>query len=189
LHRHGKIRNLYGTHCTARIANGLQSIWITILRIVVSAKPKISRPSPKTHRMKTTFFLALTAIFASCAMAQPGYTDYRQQEGFKVGTKWATAKDTSGTKRQALFLAIENKNEYAANFDIAVRFYYEGILREQSTIETQCLPSKKSMIGKLNGIYIIPQQFTEAQIKSSDFKFELEVENIQETEACVSATE
>jgi hypothetical protein len=132
-------------------------------------------------------YIILTAClltFGLGATAQPGYTQYMKKEGLKIGTKWAKAKDENGEKKSALLLALDNTNEYATSFTIEIRMYYEGILRETGTIENMCLPAQKSSIGKLNGLYFIPEKFTSEQLKSSDFNLELDLLSITKVDEC-----
>lgn len=127
-------------------------------------------------------YLALSTISASAQLF--GYEQYIQKDGLIISTKWGTAKDESGEKKPALLFKVENENEYDAQYSMEILFYYEGILRERGLIDGQCLSAGRSSMGKLNGQYFIPQQFTEEQLKNSDFNFEIESIEVTEIKNC-----
>ncbi len=133
--------------------------------------------------------LCLILLTGCSSMAQMGYTDYSKQDGLDIATKWAKAKDTDGVKKPALLLGIENTNAFAVEFSFEILFYYEGLLRETASIDTNCLDGLKSSIGKLNGIYFIPSKFTPEQLESSDFSFELAEIEVGKIANCDSAEE
>jgi len=116
--------------------------------------------------------------------SQFGYDLYQIQEGLEISTKWGKAKDENGEKKPALLLKIENTNEEAVNFAFDINVYYEGVLRENGRIEGQCLEGLKSSVGKLNGLYFIPESFTSQQVGSSDFGFTLESIEVEKTDGC-----
>lgn len=116
--------------------------------------------------------------------AQFGYELYQKHEGLEISTKWGKAKNEEGVKKPALLLKIENTNDQAVNFAFDINLYYEGILRENGRIEGQCIDGLKSSVGKLNGLYFIPESFTAEQVESSDFGFSLEEIEVEVTEGC-----
>ncbi len=128
--------------------------------------------------------LTFCFTFSLSGNCQMGYTDYQKVEGLQIATKWSKAKDADGEKKPALLLGLENTNDYPVNFSFDILMYYEGILRETGKIENECLDGLKSSIGKLNGVYFIPKNFTEEQLKSSDFNFEIESIDVEKTEGC-----
>lgn len=119
--------------------------------------------------------------------SQFGYTAYQKVDGLNVSTKWGKARDAEGTKKPALLLAFENTNNYPVSYSFDILLYYEGVLRENGRIEDYCLDGLKSNVGKLNGIYFIPEKFTEEQLKNSDFNFVLEDIVVEKIEQCGDA--
>jgi len=135
--------------------------------------------------MKKLFLLlGLTLALTFQGVAQFGYDEYIRKDGLKISTKWSKAKNEEGEKKPALLFAIENVNEYDVEYSFEILFYYEGLLKENGAIEAECLQGMKSQIGKLNGIYFIPEKFTTQQLKSSDFNFEIESLMVEKTESC-----
>ena len=137
--------------------------------------------------MRTRYTLIfLFGLFTIDSFGQPGYTQIEKKDGLKISKKWAKARDESGEKRSALLLALDNTNEHSMSFSIEMRFYYEGILKETGMIEDMCLSAKKSSIGRLNGLYFIPEKFTDQQLNSSDFNLEVDLVSIEKVEGCVN---
>lgn len=129
--------------------------------------------------------LTALAIVASCSMiAQNKYEVYSTTDSVDVATKWAKAKDESGEKKSALLLSLDNYNQHAVNVSFEILLYYEGILRERGEIAGQCIDGRKKLIGKLNGLYFIPQEFTAEQLKQPDFQMEIDAIEVEETTGC-----
>ncbi len=135
--------------------------------------------------MKNSLLITILCLGMSFqTMAQFGYDEYIRKDGLKISTKWSKAKNEEGERKPALLFAIENLNDYHVDFSFEILLYYEGLLKENGVIENECLESRKSLVGKLNGIYFIPEKFTEQQLKNSDFNFEVESIMVEETENC-----
>ena len=141
--------------------------------------------------MKKHFLVLLTILLLSGieAYAQFGYTQYQIVDGLKVSTKWGKARDESGSRKPALLLAFENTNSFPITYSFDILLYYEGVLRENGTMEDLCLDALKSNTGKLNGIYFIPENFTEDQLKNSDFNFEIDNLVVEQVSQCADSEE
>lgn len=141
--------------------------------------------------MKKHFFLLFAALIIAGIQgyAQFGYTQYQTVDGLKVSTKWGKAKDESGTRKRALLMAFENTNDFPVAYSFDILLYYEGLLRENGRMEDICLDGLKSNVGKLNGIYFIPENFTEDQLKSADFNFEIDNLQVEKIEDCTDSEE
>ena len=116
--------------------------------------------------------------------AQKGYTEYQKVNGLEISTKWGMAKDADGVKKDALLLKVENTTEGAVTLAFDVNLYYEGILRETGRIEGECIPGLKSRVGKLNGIYFVPENFTSEQLKNTHFNFTLDQIEVEKIDTC-----
>lgn len=133
-------------------------------------------------RLGLTLFIGL--IMAGSAMAQLGYAPYVTENGLKISTKWGKAKDADGAKKPALMIGVVNDNPYAVTYAYTINLYYEGILRETGRMEELCILGQKSNIGKINGVYFIPQKFSEAQLNSTDFNFTIDAIDVEQVENC-----
>jgi len=127
-------------------------------------------------------FITLFAGFET--YAQFGYEQYVEKEGINISTKWGSAKNEAGEKKKALLFKVKNENDFDAQYSMEILFYYEGILRERGIIDEQCLSAGRSSMGKLNGQYFIPTQFTEDQLSNPSFNFEIESIEVEEVDVC-----
>lgn len=134
--------------------------------------------------MKYLIILFIALLTGSVASAQFGYEQYIEKDGLKISTKWSTAKNEAGEKKKALLFKVKNENDFDAQYSMEILFYYEGILRERGVIDQQCLSAGRSSMGKLNGQYFIPTEFTEDQLDNPNFNFELESIEVEEIESC-----
>ncbi|MFT6998033.1 MAG: hypothetical protein ACJAQ4_001792 [Cryomorphaceae bacterium] len=135
--------------------------------------------------MKNTLFaIALMAMITSCS-AQRSYTQYQKVNGLEISTKWGQAKDADGVKKDALLLKVENTADQAVTLAMDINLYYEGMLRESGRIEGECIPGLKSRVGKLNGIYFVPENFTSEQLTNSNFNFTLDEIEVEEVDECL----
>lgn len=128
-------------------------------------------------------FAAFVFLIFSAQSCNTGYTDYQKVDGVSFGYKWAEAKNDAGESVPALLLQVVNKNDTAINYSMSVDFYYEGVLRESGELDN-CVPAGKTRKGKLNGVYLISENFTSEQIKSSDFALELNDIEVEKLEEC-----
>jgi hypothetical protein len=136
------------------------------------------------HILTTLLLLAATGTFA-----QRGYTPYVTKDGVRIGTKWGTARDADGVRKPALLIGVENTNKETVRYSYQINFFYEGMLRETGNPEEVCLPGRSSRVGKINGVYFIPQKFTAEQLKSTDFNFTLEDVEVRQVASCSDVAE
>lgn len=134
--------------------------------------------------MKYIFSLLTVFLVSTTIQAQRGYDTYSKTDGLEISTKWGKARDADGARRPALLLRIENHNDFAVSFGFDVNFYYEGILRETGGVDRECIDGLKSRIGKLNGVYFIPEKFTPEQLKSGDFHYSIDDVSVEKNPPC-----
>jgi hypothetical protein len=134
--------------------------------------------------MKYTLLLSLLTLLTSVCSGQKGYSEYQKVDGLIIFTKWGQAKNSEGVKKDALLLKVENTEKTALSLSMDINLYYEGILRESGRIESECVEGLKSRVGKLNGIYFVPENFSSEQLKNSDFGFSLDAIEVTEVGSC-----
>ena len=122
-------------------------------------------------------------ILLSSKSCKTGYETYQKTEGVTFGYKWGEAKNEVGEKAPALMLLVDNENTCPITYRMSVDFYYEGILRESGSL-ANCVPPGKVRKGKLNGVYLISEEFTSEQLNSGDFKLELNDIEVAPAEGC-----
>lgn len=134
----------------------------------------------KNHCLWALPILFLLLAAPSC---NSGYTDYQKTEGVSFGYKWAEVNNDAGERVPALMLMVDNENTCAIQYSLSVDFYYEGILRETGEL-SHCVPPRKTRKGKLNGVYLVSEQFSAEQIDGGDFKLELNDIEVDPIEVC-----
>lgn len=115
--------------------------------------------------------LPFAILLLTAQTCNTGYTLNQKVEGVQFGHKWAEAKNDDGDRVPAVLLLVDNQNTNAIHYSLSVDFYYEGLLRESAEL-SYCVPALKARKGKLNGVYLISENLTSDQIKSSDFLLE-----------------
>ncbi len=131
---------------------------------------------------------AITFLLLTAQTCNTGYETYSKTEGVTFGYKWAEAKNEAGEKVPALLLEVRNENAHPINYNLSVDFYYEGILRESGELE-HCIPAGRTRKGKLNGVYLLSENFTSNQISSGDFKLELNDIQVEIMDECPAEVE
>lgn len=135
--------------------------------------------------MKSTIAaIALIALISSCS-AQRSYTQYQKVDGLEISTKWGKARNAEGLRKDALLLKVENTANQPVTLAMDINLYYEGMLKESGRIEGECIPGLKSRVGKLNGIYFVPESFTSEQLTNSSFSFSLDKIEVEEVDTCL----
>ena len=138
---------------------------------------------PQNPTMKNIISaIALLTMLTSCSAQR--YVQYQKVNGLEISTKWGQAKDADGVKKDALLLKVENTADQAVTLAMDINLYYEGMLRESGRIEGECIPGLKSRVGKLNGIYFVPENFSSEQLTNSSFNFTLDEIEVEEVEGC-----
>lgn len=134
--------------------------------------------------MKNCIGLLIAVFLCGAIQAQKGYSQYQKVNGLEISTKWGQAKDADGVKKDALLLKVENTEDKAVTLAMDMNLYYEGMLRESGRIEGECIPGLKSRVGKLNGIYFVPENFTSEQLTNSSFNFTLDEIEVEKVDGC-----
>lgn len=165
--------------------NSLEGLYfLTSLRYLRIGENCDLRRNHAAMKMRTLFLLLTFFAFAAPVLAQRGYTEIIRKDGLVISSKWGKARDADGNRKKALLIGIQNNERTAKNYSFNLMFYYEGRLREEGIIAPNCIEGLKSKVGKLTGTYFIPEKFTEEQLSSPDFSFELDALEVEETDAC-----
>jgi len=127
--------------------------------------------------------IIFTFLLFSAQSCNTGYEIYKKTDNVTFGYKWADAKNEAGEKVPAILLMVQNENAAPIHYTLSVDFYYEGILRESGDLQ-YCVPANRTRKGKLNGVYLISEKMTADQIKSSDFKVELNDITVEQIADC-----
>lgn len=142
------------------------------------------RINPFPMNFRTLFCLFALLTFSAAAFAQRGYTEIIRKDGLVISSKWGKARDADGNRKKALLIGIQNNDRTPKNYSFNLMFYFEGRLREEGIMPPDCIEGLKSKVGRITGTYFIPEKFTEEQLSSPDFTFELDALEVEETDAC-----
>lgn len=113
-----------------------------------------------------SFALLLLLLLGACGMNQ--YASKGTHEGVEVGYRW----NHPPGKPSELLLRLKNTTGQDKSVSLAIDLYYQG--RTVETLEADtCMRAGQLMMGKLNGIYFIPERLTTAQIKDGSAQVEI----------------
>ncbi len=108
---------------------------------------------------------ALTLLLHACATTQ--YIEKGTQDGVEVAYRW----NHPPGKPSELLLRLKNTAGVDKRINLVLDLYYQGRTVESFEADT-CMRAGQLLMGKLNGIYFIPQRITTEQIKDGSAKVE-----------------
>lgn len=137
--------------------------------------------------MKHLFRLFVIAIFFISgleAYSQEQYQHYVTEDGVVIDYKWSHSKLLNKTSPLELRLRIKNTNEHAVNLTFVVDYYMGPLLHESSEEVELCIRPGALKLGKMNGVYFVPETLSNEQIRSEEFKLEINGISVTKTEEC-----
>lgn len=116
--------------------------------------------------MKPHVLLLCAAVaLASCSTMQ--YIEKGTHDGVEVAYRW----NHPPGKPSELLLRLKNTAGTDKRVNLALDLYYQGRTVETFEADT-CLRPGMLLMGKLNGIYFVPQRLTTEQIKDGGAQVE-----------------
>ncbi|HNR54099.1 MAG TPA: hypothetical protein PKJ19_02955 [Flavobacteriales bacterium] len=100
--------------------------------------------------------------------AQKGFIHKGEREGVEMAYRW----NHPVGKPSELILKLKNTTQEDRHVSLVIDLYYQGLTVEVLEADT-CIKAGRTLNGKLNGIYFIPQRLSSEQIKSGDAEAEL----------------
>lgn len=100
--------------------------------------------------------------------AQKGFIQKGEREGVEMAYRW----NHPVGKPSELILKLKNTTQEDRHVSLVIDLYYQGLTVEVLEADT-CIKAGRTLNGKLNGIYFIPQRLSSEQIKSGDAEAEL----------------
>ncbi len=100
--------------------------------------------------------------------AQKGFIQKGEREGVEMAYRW----NHPVGKPSELILKMKNTTQEDRHVSLVIDLYYQGLTVEVLEADT-CIKAGRTLNGKLNGIYFIPQRLSSEQIKSGDAEAEL----------------
>ncbi len=135
-----------------------------------------------SHFRKILLFL-LIGSSAISVNAQNKYTEKTGNDSLQIMYKWKFPEKKGVEQPAELLLKVINKQDVpvALSFEVV----YSMDLRTVATfVVDTCLKAKKTIYGKLNGLYFISEDLTNEQIRSDGFVWEINDLAVQEIEKC-----
>jgi len=105
-------------------------------------------------------------VFSSCKAQQ--FTPAGSDRGVDVSYRWKHAPG----KPSELLLKLVNTADSARTVHVGLDLYYQGLTVEQFSADT-CIRAGRTMNGKLNGFYFVPQAVTPEQAEGPDVRVEM----------------
>jgi hypothetical protein len=115
--------------------------------------------------MKKTLTI-LPFILLACAAPKDIYKGVH--DGVEISYRWNHPKD----KASELLLKLSNTTPGDKRVDLAIDLYVEGRTVETLLADT-CIGTGRTLNGKLNGIWFVPERITTERIKNGSVKVEM----------------
>lgn len=136
--------------------------------------------------MNRILFCAFFFLTGLVSFSQGDYSPLSDTLGLEISSKIDKLKGEDGEFKRAVFLQINNQNEFDVEYSFSIDLYWQGKRVEYLTNEVRCVKAQKKLKGKLNGIYFTCDQLTNEQMESKDFEYDLSDLEVKEIEKCSS---
>jgi len=94
-------------------------------------------------------------------------------EGLEICYKWKPSKFFNKKSPLQLNVKVKNTNNYCVKISLKVSYFKSGILQEESDTVTNCINPLKTAGGGKKGLNFSAGNFTNDEIRSEDFSFEI----------------
>ncbi len=125
----------------------------------------------------------MLVFLAIPTFAQEKYTEKVSTEDADIHYKWKYPM-TGGVEGPAeLLLKVRNKRDQAVSISFELAYILD--LRTEATfaIDT-CIKAKKTIYGKLNGLYFVAPHLSNEQLMSDGFEWEINDLSVAEIDNC-----
>lgn len=129
-----------------------------------------------------SFFLGF--ILFQHTQAQFFYDKHSTHEKVEISYKWDYADPFDKTSAYELRLKLKNKNNKHVLVSFSVDYYLGPTLAESAQVEDFCLVPNGTASGKLDGVYFASDVLTNEELKSPDFRWELNDIKIEMVKEC-----
>lgn len=127
--------------------------------------------------MKKLAPMIVLVAMAGCNAQQ--YTQAGYSEGVTVSYRW---RHTAGGPSE-LLLKLVNASDSARAVHVGLDLYFQGLTVERFSADT-CITAKRTMNGKINGFYFVPQTLTPEQAASPETRVDLTGFTVEREAAC-----
>lgn len=116
--------------------------------------------------MKGSKIVLMALLFSACSA--PKYIHEGVHEGVGIAYYWKHDKE----KPIELILRMENTSLEDKRVSLVIDLYHTGKTVETLQADT-CIRVGKTLNGKLNGIYFVPEQVTAEQVRNGEIQIEM----------------
>ncbi len=118
------------------------------------------------------------------AYSQNRYQPFMTKNGVAIDYKWSHSIPFNKNSPLELRLRIRNTNEHAINTVFEVDFYMGPVIAESSQRVELCILPGRWKTGRTNGVYFQTLSLTNDQIRSEDFKWEINKITVEKIDEC-----
>lgn len=129
--------------------------------------------------MKTQLRLALIAALTLVGCRTAQFLPGGEQDGISVDYRWNHRPE----KPSELLVKISNTGPSAKRVHVGLDLYYQGLTVEEFMADT-CIKAGRTLNGKVNGFYFIPQTLDAEQLASPDTQVQLTTLRVEEVDHC-----
>ena len=116
--------------------------------------------------MKGSKIVLMALLLSACSA--PKYIHEGVHEGVEIAYYWKHDKE----KPIELILRMENTSLEDKRVSLVIDLYHTGKTVETLQADT-CIRVGKTLNGKLNGIYFVPEQVTAEQVRNGEIQIEM----------------
>ncbi|MDD3876182.1 MAG: hypothetical protein PHT69_06145 [Bacteroidales bacterium] len=118
--------------------------------------------------------LILIALLLSLNMfGQRSFTVFSNSDEVEASYRWKRSRFFNKDSPLQLVLQIKNKTSEAIHVKFTLTFFWQSILNAESETVELCIKPRKTKKGAMAGLVFEPGEFTNEQLKSSDFTFDI----------------
>lgn len=123
---------------------------------------------------RTLIFLLMVLFgFSSFAQTKISKENPKITEGIEISHKWKHTKCFNKKSPLQLNVIVKNSNNYNVKLSLKVSYYKSGILQEESDTVTNCIKPLQTIKGGKKGLNFSAGSFTNEDINSPDFSYEI----------------
>ena len=143
--------------------------------------------SIKTSNMKTLrsiLVISIIILSAGNLIAQKDYQSLTSNEGIDISYKWKHSKILKKESPLMLFLKLQNSNEYHANVNFTVDYYWQGIRSASSEPNSICIKSNRTAKGRIKKLTFDRAKLSDEDVLSDDFTLDISEIDIERVDQC-----
>ena len=125
----------------------------------------------------------LILVFSFNTFGQEELKENFTKENVVFKYKFKPSSPFNKDSEYRLALLLENQNDSMVKVKFGINYYWGGILKASSEVNEYCLHANDELTGRFRGLVFDPFNFTNEQLKSDKFTwdvYDLEIEKVEE---------